>query len=289
MINKNPFFIRCINAHHLKYLYMIKTVFFMMAIMLVQSISSTSYYSINPQYPRGGMNGRYRPYNPHFGFDQSFKNDSFFNQRISEPTSPTNPSLPYYYNFPPHYYNRRWCRRQNNKPIRQPRRKPFPVNPTAKDLLQSPAGAPNVLVIAESTMSSFKYSREKKRVVISEYENTKDSEWSFEKITETEVVQYRIRHVVTGQYLVIAPNGQGFILTLRKETKKNYSRESLWEMVRQKNGSYSFVSVRKKLAITRSNKDITEVTMTPYLARPCQCFYLYDWNKCRNRYLGYSP
>jgi hypothetical protein len=266
---------------------MIKTAFFVMTIMFIQTISSISHHYNHYKCPRNRMFNNHYNHRHHFLKSNYFDNDKFFDKKLTEPKLPSFPSLPKDYGF----FNRhnQQCRRrpQGNK-LPKSKRMPFPINPTAKDLLQSPAGAPNVLVIAESTMSSLKYSYTKKRVVISEYENNNGSEWSFEKVTETSVVQYRIRHVITGQYLVIAPNGQGYILTLKKVTEKNYKRESLWEMVRNTNGSYSFVSVRKKLAITRSTRNVTDVTLTPFLGRPCQCFYLYDWNRCRNRFLGLS-
>ena len=100
--------------------------------------------------------------------------------------------------------------RRRSRCTKHPMKKqyPFSLNPKISDMVGFPLTDHNVLMIAESTMASFKYSKKTKRVFISEYANSKDSEWRFEKVSVSEKVQYRIKHVFTGRYLVVAPNGQ---------------------------------------------------------------------------------
>ena len=111
------------------------------------------------------------------------------------------------------------------------------------------------------------------QIMFHQYNNSLYSEWKFESFHRESRMFYRIKNVITGLYLAIDPlsgASVGYRLILTEEHQVVHSHRSSWEVVRNRNGSFSMISVYKRLSITYSYEIKTRLDLQVYANLPSQ-------------------
>ena len=168
---------------------------------------------------------------------------------------------------------------------------PFPIYPSRADILQSLNLNLNYLIVSENTSFTLFASQLSRQIIFHQYNNSDYSEWRFESFEHESVVYYRIKNSITGMYLVIDPlsgAGVGYRLTLTMEKSVVHSQRASWQIVRNRNGSFSFINAFESLSITYSYEVKTRLVLRPFANLPTQHYYFYDFLKGRGLLIGQS-
>ena len=145
------------------------------------------------------------------------------------------------------------------------------------------------LMILENTSMSIEVGQSVKSVHLRKYGNRRGEEWSLEKYTYEKKEYYRIKNTFTGKYLAINPvTGQtvSYTVTLVSSHEVRRSMRASWRIVRNRNGSFSMISVQNNLSLSYSEKSKTKLVLRSYASLPSQHFYFYDCALCRRKMLG---
>ena len=124
-------------------------------------------------------------------------------------------------------------------------------------------------------------------VMLEDYQSGLLSDWSFERVYEEESIYYRIRSVRTGLYLVPQRESRHSYYLSLSELEESYEYSfSLWRVVKNRNGSFSIVNRKLKMALSYSEHSFSHLVLKPFEHLSCQCFFFYNWNQCMNKMLG---
>lgn len=166
---------------------------------------------------------------------------------------------------------------------------PFPIYPTSTDILREFDLGLDYLIVSENTSFTMFASDSLQQIMFHQYSNSPFSEWRFESYTRESQVYYRIRNVYTGMFLAIDPYtgaSVGYRLILTTEERLVQSVRASWEVVRNRNGSFSIVSLYERLSITFSYEVRSRLELQVFAGLPSQHFFFYDFDTCRRRALG---